>query len=67
MPEADRDGDLVAAYDRLMNRTADPAVRLQAARDWVAWEDAVLSLEEGYAVPHPRWADEPYRVGSRAS
>ena len=30
--------------------------------DWMAWEDAILSLEEGYEVPHPRWADE--RFGS---
>jgi proline iminopeptidase len=43
VPPEDRDGDLVAAYDRLLNGPSDPAVRLQAARDWVAWEDAVLS------------------------
>ena len=59
VPEAERDGDLVAAYDRLLNGEAVPVGRrLQAARDWVAWEDAVLSLEEGYVSPHPRWADE---------
>ncbi len=62
VPLADRDGDLVAAYDRLLNGHSDPAVRLQAARDWVAWEDAILSLEEGYVVPNPRWADERYMV-----
>ena len=62
VPEADRDGDLVAAYDRLLNGTADPAVRIQASIDWTAWEDAILSLEEGYEVPHPRWADAPYRI-----
>ena len=65
VPE-ERDGDLVAAYDRLLNGSADPAVRVQASLDWVAWEDAILSLEEGYVVPHPRWADEPYLVASRA-
>ena len=43
VPEADRD-DLVAAYARLMNNP-DPQVREQAARDWSAWEDTVLSLE----------------------
>jgi proline iminopeptidase len=63
VPEADRDGDLVAAYDRLLNGSTDPAVRIQASLDWTAWEDAILSLEEGYEVPHPRWADEPYRIG----
>lgn len=44
VPEADRDGDLVAAYARLME-SPDPAVRRRAARDWTAWEDAVISLE----------------------
>jgi proline iminopeptidase len=63
VPEADRDGDLVAAYDRLLNGDHDPAVRLRAARDWVAWEDAILSLEDGYAVPNPRWADERFMIG----
>jgi proline iminopeptidase len=63
VPERERDGDLVAAYDRLLNGASDPAVRLQAARDWVGWEDAMLSLEEGYAVPNPRYADERFMVG----
>jgi proline iminopeptidase len=38
------DGDLVAAYARLME-DPDPRVRARAAADWVAWEDAVVSLE----------------------
>jgi proline iminopeptidase len=44
VPEAERDGDLVAAYARLME-DPDPDVRTKAAADWVAWEDAVISLE----------------------
>jgi len=44
VPEADRDGNLIEAYARLMEHP-DPAVRLAAARAWCAWEDAVLSLE----------------------
>jgi proline iminopeptidase len=44
VPEADRDGDLVAAYARLME-DPDPDVRVRAATDWAAWEDAVISLE----------------------
>jgi proline iminopeptidase len=62
VPAAQRDGDLVGAYDLLLNGHSDPVVRLQAARDWVAWEDAILSLEAGYVVPNPRWADERYMV-----
>jgi proline iminopeptidase len=44
VPETERDGDLVAAYARLME-DPDPRVRTRAAADWVAWEDAVISLE----------------------
>jgi proline iminopeptidase len=44
VPEAERDGDLVAAYARLMENP-DPDVRNKAAADWLAWEDAVISLE----------------------
>jgi proline iminopeptidase len=44
VPEADREGDLVAAYARLAEHP-DPGVRAQAATDWCAWEDAVISLE----------------------
>jgi proline iminopeptidase len=44
VPEAERDGDLVAAYARLIE-DPDPEVRSKAAADWLAWEDAVISLE----------------------
>jgi proline iminopeptidase len=46
VPEADRDGDLVTAYARLLE-DPDPLVRQQAVHDWAAWEDAVISLEPG--------------------
>jgi len=62
VPPADRDGDLVAAYDRLINGLGDPAIRLRAVRHWVAWEDAILSLEEGYVTPNPRWDDERFTI-----
>jgi len=44
VPEAERDGDLLAAYARLMDNP-DPEVRMRAAKAWCAWEDAVVSLE----------------------
>jgi proline iminopeptidase len=44
VPEADRDGDVLAAYSRLM-ADPDPEVRAKAAHDWTAWEDTVISLE----------------------
>jgi proline iminopeptidase len=46
--EAERDGDLLAAYARLM-ANPDRAVRESAASDWVAWEDAVISQESNGA------------------
>lgn len=60
VPESDRDGNLVAAYYRLLNNP-DPAVREQAARDWRDWEDSVVSLEEGHQ-PHPRYQDAQVRM-----
>ncbi|MFG3054073.1 prolyl aminopeptidase [Kitasatospora sp. NPDC048239] len=44
LPPEDRNGDLVAAYSRLLN-SADAAVRTKAARDWATWEDAVIAHE----------------------
>jgi proline iminopeptidase len=40
VPEADRDGDLAAAYARLLV-DPDRAVCAKAAGDWCAWEDAI--------------------------
>ena len=61
VPEAERDGDLVAAYDRLLNKQPDASVRVAAARDWCEWEDAVVSLEQGWS-PNPRYADAGFRL-----
>lgn len=44
VPEPERDGDLVAAYARLLE-SPDPEVRSRATWDWLRWEDAVISLE----------------------
>jgi len=44
VPAAERDGDPVAAYARLMEHP-DPALRERAANDWCAWEDAVVGVE----------------------
>ncbi len=46
VPAAERDGDLSAAYARLL---ADPdrEVHERAARDWCAWEDVHVSLPSG--------------------
>jgi proline iminopeptidase len=53
--------DLIVAYDWLLNGQADPTVRAKAAKDWCDWEDAVVSLEPGWA-PSPRYADPTFRM-----
>lgn len=44
VPEAERDGDLTAAYLRLLE-DPDPKVREEAAIAFHTWEDATISLE----------------------
>lgn len=44
VPEAERDGNLLLAYARLMENP-DRSVREAAATEWMRWEDAVISLE----------------------
>jgi len=61
VPAAERDGDLVAAYDRLLNGDVEQATRERAAREWCAYEDAVLSLEEGWQ-PQERYRDPDFRM-----
>jgi proline iminopeptidase len=61
VPEAERDGDLVAAYYRLLHEQPDPARRDEAARDWCTWEDALMSLEPGWQ-PNPRYDDPAFRI-----
>jgi proline iminopeptidase len=56
VPQADRDGDLVAAYARLMEHP-DAEVRAKAAIDWTTWEEAVVSLEPS-GGPNP-YSDRP--------
>ena len=56
-PEAERDGDLSAAYHRLL-MDPDPAVHQKAADDWCAWEDAMLPG----VPPHDVFDDPAYRL-----
>jgi len=52
VPPAERDGDLVAAYHRLL-QDLDPAIHMQAAQDWCAWESALVSVDPE-AKPDPQ-------------
>ncbi len=52
VPPAERDGDLVAAYHRLLH-DPDPAIHMKAAKDWCEWESALVSVDPD-AKPDPR-------------
>jgi len=58
VPESERDGDLVAAYHRLLCNP-DPAVHLKAARDWLEWESASILVDPRATLPG-RWSDPRY-------
>ena len=60
VPEAERGGNLAAAYARLL-AGPDPEVRERAARDWCAWEDTHVSLAPGWS-PDPRFEDPTFRM-----
>lgn len=60
LPEADRDGDIVTAYARLLNHP-DPAVREKAARDWCDWEESHVNLGPERR-PNPRYSDPLFRM-----
>jgi proline iminopeptidase len=60
VPAADRDGDLVAAYYRLLH-DPDPAVREQAAHDWCRWESAHVAVRPVHR-PDSRYEDPHFRM-----
>ncbi len=60
MPEADRQGDLSAAYSRLPH-SDDPAVRARAAQDWCDREDVHVSLAPD-AAPFLSVADPAFQL-----
>lgn len=57
VPPADRDGDLIEAYSRLLH-DPDPVVRAQAAMNWITWEDSLVSADPAYRPEPP----EPHRA-----
>ncbi|NUO59871.1 MAG: prolyl aminopeptidase [Hamadaea sp.] len=60
VPAAERDGNLAAAYARLLS-DPDPAVRAAAAEQWCAWEDTHVAVLSGPS-PDPRYADPRFRL-----
>jgi proline iminopeptidase len=59
VPGEERDGDLCAAYARLL-ASDDPAVTEKAALDWCSWEDIHVSLTPGWE-PQLRYLDPRFR------
>jgi proline iminopeptidase len=60
VPEAERDGDLSAAYSRLLH-DPDAATRERAARSWCAWEDVHVGTYPDHR-PDPRFDDARFRL-----
>jgi proline iminopeptidase len=59
VPAGERDGDLSAAYARLL-ASPDPAVTERAAQQWCDWEDTHVSLMPGWE-PSLRYEDPAFR------
>ncbi|MFF9404487.1 prolyl aminopeptidase [Streptomyces anandii] len=59
LPESERDGNLAAAYNRLIE-SPDPAVRERAARAWTDWETAIVPAPPGSVE---RYEDPVFRMG----
>jgi proline iminopeptidase len=59
VPPAERDGDLAAAYARLL-ASSNAAVREDAARRWCAWEDTHVSLRPDW-THDTRYDDARFR------
>ncbi len=57
-PEGDRDGNLAAAYSRLLNG-GNVDVRERAAQNWCDWEEAMVPTSPR---PDPRYADPKFRL-----
>lgn len=60
VPEVERDGDLIAAYYRLLH-DSDPGVREKAARGWCRWEDTHVHVRPDHR-PDPRYDDPRFRM-----
>jgi proline iminopeptidase len=60
VPAAERDGNLIEAYGRLLENP-DEAVREKAARDWTEWEWVLSSTRPGPLGG--RWSDPRFQYG----
>jgi proline iminopeptidase len=61
VPDGERDGDIVAAYSRMLH-DHDPAVRQRAARAWCTWESATPDWPPTRELAE-RFADPDFALG----
>lgn len=61
VPEQERDGDLSAAYSRLLH-DPDARVRDRAAIEWCRWEDTHVATVPGHRRADPRFQDPQIRM-----
>ena len=60
LPDDERDGNLAAAYARLL-QSPNPAIHEPAAAAWCAWEDTHVATVPGHE-PDPRYDDPRFRL-----
>lgn len=60
VPPSQRDGNLAAAYSRLL-QDPDPAVHEPAAKAWCEWEDTHVATHRGHQ-PSQRYEDPRFRL-----
>ena len=60
LPVADRDGDIVEAYSRLLNHR-DVSIRERAALAWCTWESATPAWPPAHGLS-PRFEDPAFRM-----
>ena len=60
VPPSERDGNLAAAYSRLL-QDPDPAVHEPAAKAWCEWEDTHVATHAGHQ-PSPCYEDPRFRL-----
>ena len=60
VPEAEREGNLITAYYRLL-QSPDSLIREKAAQDWCDWESSMLSTDPNYK-PSSLWSQPHFRM-----
>ena len=60
VPAAERDGDIVDAYHRMLH-DPDPTIRQQAALAWCTWESATPAWPPAHGLS-PRFTDPAYAM-----